>query len=441
MRNTNEKIARAAHIKPRTAGTSNEISFSVLDAASQGLNTSFPNSDNYGKTVEFAGRKDVASDVSRETSDDYVFRRSSAEVSAPAQTREFEAFGGNGKPQWYPPRNAYATEYAQQQPYGSGGIGSRAVDEGEIERRKKSRRRNKILVTAVASVVCVAVVLGAAWAWHTQVTNQQNYESKLVEALRQIDSADDVVMTLDELVNDPFADGNATKRKTVSIGLNDAKEKLSSAAEEAKAASEGLDDGQARQAANEAVSSITARQTMLETGSQLMSASQDAISGTEAFAEAWNKVLEADDIVREASKLTSSSETEASKAKYEEALLAFRNSRSKIAEVQMKYSQVSLSEILTYIDKRIESMGYAIASDNALIDKDKEEAVTQNDNYNKAETEASNLALSLPSHPEQLYRSAYSEKNSETLKSYKAARSQAGTSDTVIREYLGAEGK
>ena len=441
MRNTNDKIARAAHIKPRTAGTSNEISFSVLGAASQGINASSSSSENYGKTVEFAGRKDIVSDVSRETSDDYVFRKASAAMSAARQASSSDMYGGNNEPGWYPPQKTYAAGYSQQQSHSSGAMSNRSIDESEIERRKKSRRRNRIIVTVAASIVCVAVVLGAAWAWHTQVTSQQSYESKLVEALRQIDSADDVVMTLDELVNDPFADGNATKRKTVSIGLNDAKEKLSSAVEEAKSASEGLDDGQARQAANEAVSSITARQTMLETGSQLMSASQEAISGTEAFAEAWNKVLEADDIVREASKLTSSSETEASKAKYEEALLAFRSSRSKIAEVQMKYSQVSLSEILTYIDKRIESMGYAIASDNALIDKDKEEAVTQNDNYNKAETEASNLALSLPSHPEQLYRSAYSENNSETLKSYKAARSQAGTSDTVIREYLGAEGK
>ena len=441
MRNHNEKIARAAHIKPRTAGTSNEISFSVLDAAKQGQDVSAPKRDNLVWNNGAAGRNQVASDVSRETSEDYLFAKpaitTEAKSSSPSETASFQP----GIPVY-----SHSSFAGRQNGSFDGFDGSTSAsftlsDRDEISRRKRARKRNRAALIAVAAVACVVIVLGVAWVWHSQVSAQQNYESKLVEALRLIDESDDVVMAIDDLVNEPFADNNQAKRKTVTMGISDAREHLNKALGEAKEASSGLSEGTAKQAANETVTSVTSRLSMLETGEKLLNASQDAMDGTSAYSEAWNRVLAADEIVREASKLTSSSETEQSKAKFEEALSTFQDARTKVSNVYRKYSQVDLNDVLTYIDMRIEAMGYAIASDKALIEKNKEEAVAQNDKYNEAEKNAAGSALSLPAHPEQLYRNAYSSNYSDTLKSYRASRSQAGTSDSVIREYLGAEGK
>ncbi len=441
MRDHNDKIARAAHIKPRTAGTSNEISFSVLHAASQGVDNTPTGRATRGRSGESPDQLDADFDVSRETSDDYIFRQSLPSVKAPKESASKTASFEPSLPIYSDPRLSSSHTNIPSAFNGNSSAGMQMPDLDEIARRKKHRKRSRILVGAAFAVACVVVVLGIAWVWHSQVSAQQSYESKLVEALRQIDESDEVVMAIDDLVNEPFSDDNQTKRKTVSSGISDAKERLKAAEDQAKEASSGLNDGLAKQAASEAISSIDARLSMLDSGQMLLKASQDAIDGTAAYNQAWDRVLAADDIVREAAKLTSSSETEESKAKYEEALATFEDARTKLANVQTKYQQVDLTDVLTYVDKRIEAMGYAIASDEALIAKEKEEAVTQNDNYNNTETEAATSALNLPAHPEQLYRSAYSNNTSETLKTYRAARSQAGTSDTVIREYLGAEGK
>ena len=75
------------------------------------------------------------------------------------------------------------------------------------------------------------------------------------------------------------------------------------------------------------------------------------------------------------------------------------------------------------------------------MERNKEEALAQNDLYNKAETEAATLASKLPSDMEKPFHDAYSERWSDLIKSYAAKRAEAGTSDAVIRDYLGAQGK
>ena len=63
MRRRDDKIARAAHIKERTHGTSNEISFSVLDAAKYKETT-----QRFSLRDLLADRKDTnTQSVSRET--------------------------------------------------------------------------------------------------------------------------------------------------------------------------------------------------------------------------------------------------------------------------------------------------------------------------------------------------------------------------------------
>ena len=51
------------------------------------------------------------------------------------------------------------------------------------------------------------------------------------------------------------------------------------------------------------------------------------------------------------------------------------------------------------------------------------------------------MAASLPSDPKQLIKDAYFNTWSEVIRSYGGQRAAAGTSDAVIRDYLGAQGK
>ena len=449
MKNHNEKIARAAHIKPRTEGTSNEISLSVLGAASQGVDVS-PSRHKGRKSLRKRDDKkqeksDFAFDVSRETSKAKVRKHTSSGA-------EMQDLGAEKSDCKEPEERVVALGYEEKRqlwqdtPSRAGYQGNRirptmprASVEEEVQRRKRARKRNKIILVGSVSAAIAVALIGIAWIWHMQVTEQQGYEAMLVDALRQINEADDVVMKLDDIMNDPFSSDSAGKRTEVIEAADRTRQVLNDAEKTAEVPSENLLDGQARQAANECIASINARQTMLSKGTELLTASEEAISGTNDYNSAWQIVLEADTLAKDASKLTSSDEVEESEAKYQESLARFQDAKSKMSEVQTKHPQVQLADVISYLDKRIESMGYAIDSNNALIDKDKEEAVAKNDAYNDAETQAANLALKLPAHPAELYQAAYSESNAATINSYKAARSQAGSSDTVIRAYLGAD--
>ena len=90
MRRRDDKIARAAHIKERTHGTSNEISFSVLDAAK------------YKETTRRFSLRDLLADrrdtntqsVSRET-DEHVSRETSTDDDG--NEKETTTYQLNGK--------------------------------------------------------------------------------------------------------------------------------------------------------------------------------------------------------------------------------------------------------------------------------------------------------------------------------------------------------
>ena len=94
MRRRDDKIARAAHIKERTHGTSNEISFSVLDAAKYKETT-----QRFSLRDLLADRRDMnTQSVSRETGE-HVSRETSNHRALAGSHAAGEAESGlNGNP-------------------------------------------------------------------------------------------------------------------------------------------------------------------------------------------------------------------------------------------------------------------------------------------------------------------------------------------------------
>ena len=112
--------------------------------------------------------------------------------------------------------------------------------------------------------------------------------------------------------------------------------------------------------------------------------------------------MKGDDLARQAAQLvteTTAENVEASKNKTKEALAAFDEAYQAFSDVQSTYASADFSQYFDYIGKRQESLGYAIASDDAILAKNKEEATAQNNAYNIADAEAAVLAKSLPEDP------------------------------------------
>ena len=435
MSRKNDKLARAAHIKARTVGTSNEISFSVLDAAKQAMDEGKP-SPSYSNWL--ALRSDAAKgaeDVSRETSsaeelrfgheeDELFSHKPCYEESRPGPSRE--NLDAARSPFDKESRAAYD---------------GRARIEQEIVRRKKRRKRARLATVSAFALGIVVVTFTGAWLWYSDVTDQNRYENLLADAVDRVTAADTVVMALDDAVANPFSDDVSSKRDTVDSGLSEARSNLASADGLAREASSGLRDPNKKSAAGETVSTVGARQEMLTLGVQLVDAADEAKGKIDLFHQAWAKVTAGDDVTREASKLVESDDPASSRSKTKDASNLFQAGKSGLEQLQQDCPDVSLAPFISYVEKRIEAAGYAVACDDALIERDKETAEEQNEAYNNAEAQAASMAKALPTYPEQLFHEMYSTRNAERISAYETQRSQAGTCDAAIREFLGAENK
>ena len=445
MRRRDDKIARAAHIKARTHGTSNEISFSVLDAAKYKETT-----QRFSLRDLLAGRIDArAHSVSRETGE-HVSRETSkhgtltgshvAEGTARKRRSGFK-FKSKTAKQARRKRTAHSAGYVEKSASQTPAVAKRMSLEQEIARRKARRRKGRIVAVSTVVAASLAIVSVGVWAWHCRVTEQQGYESELMDALGLVSEADETILQIDAIVDNPFAEESDGKRQEVISSVEQTKQLLADADVRARNVSEKLSDPFVREVANQTVISISARQGMIAQGMHLVEASEDAEQEAKECDAAWQVVLDADAQVREATKLAGRNEVDASKEHTVEAKRLFSDGRKQLEALQAECSTADFSKLIEYVEKRIDAMDLAVQSDEALSEKNKEEAIARNDAYNAAEEEAATMAASLPSDPKQLIKDAYFAAWAEVIKTYAGQRATAGTSDAVIRDYLGAQGK
>lgn len=436
-----DKITRAAHIKKHTRGTSNEISFSVLDAAKNALDGDGNDKQKHGPgriaLFTLPGRhKKPAPTPTKErglplSTGDFV------SVDDSASTSKMGALPSAARP-------TSQTEKSSPAPLAVVPAKPKRSPEEEIARRKARRRLSKWLAVAVIVVVSIGLLGAGGMYLYRDYQSQQGHVAVLDDALSLVKEADETIQQLDEVVTDPFAKGSEEQRTAIQAQLEAVEQKLQDADEKARAVSLELNGAREKEAANQAVAGIAARFTLVEQGQLLMNAATEAQSAAEGVDAAWKTVLEGDDLARQAAQLvteTTAENVEASKSKTNEALAAFDEAYAAFLDVQATYPQADLTQFVDYIAKRQESLGYAIASDDAILAKNKEEATAQNNAYNIADAEAATLAKALPDDPSSIVDEAFEDATSDVAKAYSTARLQARSADAFISDYLGAGSK
>lgn len=141
-----------------------------------------------------------------------------------------------------------------------------------------------------------------------------------------------------------------------------------------------------KEAANQAVVAIEARLDMADLGGQIAADAAAASGAAGAAKEAWDLLLKADALAREAALMvveTTDENVTASLDKTNQALELFRQADDRFAQAADRYPAADFSPYRTYLAKRIEAMGYAVAADEAFLAKNKEETIAQNDAYNR----------------------------------------------------------
>ena len=427
-KNRHTKLSHAAHIKRHTEGTSNELSFSVLDAAKNAADAE-GGRDGKAKVPRFGGISLFTLPGKKKThstpqKDEMIALSSRGPVGMGSQPTT--VFSG--------PTDA--PKAAPSAPY------EPPVD--EIARRKTRRRiRNALAIAAMIVTVIGLAGAGASFLYkeHTAHTERMSH---LERALSDLTSADEIILEMDELINGKVDDGTEEKVTTVKQKLPDATALLDSAEQAVQAADSEANPSQEKEAVVRARAAIAARREMIEQGPLIMDAAVAAHRASEIVEAAWAEVVGADSLAREAAELiadTTMENVQASKEKTEEANELFNDALAQLRAGESAYQGTDLSDQIEYVETRIAAMGYAIASDDAILAFNKEEAAAQNDAYNEADREAAELAKGLSDRPSELIHSTYLRDIEQPSKLYGEARSKAETADAFIRDYLGSNGK
>lgn len=455
MRKKGDKLAHAAHIKRHTAGTSNEISFSVLDAArnaldekgSAGRDAHIPRFGGVSLFTLPARRKKPAGTPTKEqglplsTGDFVSVEPPKPQISYLSETPSdsLSAFSSSERPataRSKPSEESFEKSCAQP-------VERPPLSPEEEVARRKARRRLSKMVAAVAIVLITGAiaVAGGRYLYHDYQQYQDGIKS-LNDTLRLVAETDEAIKELDNFVADPFAAGSRAACEDLRSSLPEIEEKLAQADERARALSVSLRESQGKEAAHQAVATISARNTLVDQGYQIIDAADRAYGAIDQARKAWDVLLSADALARESSELvkdTTPENVQMSMAKANESLEKFEEAEASFAEARSLYPAADFAAFADYIAKRKEALGDALASDEAILAKDKDAATERNDAYNAADAEAAERAKDLPDDPSDPVVDAFAAEVEQLGKAYSTARLQAGTADAFIRDYLGTE--
>ena len=373
------------HLKKNTAGTSNELSFDVLDAARN----------------ELDGKKGKSSKIS------------------------------------------FGIKLPKASQGSSEGIGatSTLTAQDEVNKRKEKRRKSVWRRRLIVAVLLVALAVGVGMFAHGIYSERQDFAGRFNDLVSEFVETDKTLVEVDKLMLAPLDEQAADERKRVAESLEGVIQRLRVVDEKAQELAQITRDEQAGSAVARIREAANARIGMAETASSAFEISREAVVQTALAKDIWEEVLDADQLARravdQANEAYDYATTQQAQDLVEQAKDAFEDARSRLAQLESACPGLSLSAQLAYVDKRIEALGYALSTGEALMAGDRQTATVNNDAYNRADQEAARMAASLPLSLTEPVGQSFKMRMDELLSTYSHARETVSESDAVIRDYLG----
>ena len=463
-------ITKGAHLKEHTAGTSNELSFDVLDAARRQLDDKNfdPNAVKVKTPRKGVGMISLLFSKVHFTKESIGNGQTKAKSGSPTTANTSEAKdpktstlfpGKRVKTEDTPKRKSAAAEQRQsrkaaraearalakrqkQERYDSKHSLSRAANAApysnesaqvEVERRKKIRHRRRVRLAATAVAACV-VAAGLAGNYAYQRYRLYNDQSELINH--------ESVVQLDSLIGDPMAEVKNDTWMELERNLPAAESHLESARDTSNDLLPVLGEGDMQIVVGQIIDACDARQVMIDSGKSIFEAAEETNGTSDSVAQIWADVLQADSVARDGVALLSAGSLDDSmasaKEKLHEAAASFQNARYELQQLENANANLDLSKLTEYLDKRLEALDYASATAQALLDRNKSEATSQAKLYNEADSAAVKLAAALPTDLSEPVKAAFEKDIEDLRKKYDDARYAASAADDRIRDYLGA---
>ncbi len=373
-------INDAGHIKKNTRGTSNEISFSVLDAMKNSV-------------------EDDAADDEMPLGRISLFTLGNKKDSPATPTK--------GAQITMPGAGRGATK--------SGSAFSSGVLSAEASMRKKQRKRSKraLIIIVVLIAICVIAIVGtfAVHGIQSQMSQADRMRVAIEGASGYLDQLSDFKALLDAAEHDPIEQlassdftekateaidetaGHLAKLRTVKTQIEDLKEGLFSPAESENA--------------NQTLSNINEYTNLLERGSATLKQVSQVVSAYQEAVEYQTLILEADTLVREAIEISNTANDDAfrqalekSREAFEKLAVARDTAEALIAQTKELFATAPINGMdssqliqpfVDYANLRIQAQDFAIAADEAFLAKNSAKLIEANDGYNALETQAAEL--------------------------------------------------
>lgn len=415
-----KKINHALHIKSHTQGSSNEISFSVLDAAREARDA-----------AERGGNR-----------------------GAEAGGVSLFTLGRGKKPRPTPEKGQHIVL-----PEGTPRLPARATSaprSAAVVARDRTPLRYIPFVVGICVVIALVLTIGQTF--FQMRSYQSDLRGGLSAQITQINRADEVLIPFDTLVMSQYDTAHFTKttaNQDVSMldqltetyrglvgDIAPVYSELKEAIGEVEAVQPSLSDNSDKEAAHQALVAAQSRLNMLDTGVAIVDEALMATEAYEAARQGWNDIIAADAAVREATALLqdmTEDNVRASIDKTNTALTLLNRAADSFTMAQDSYPGLDLGVFDQYVAKRIESQQAALSADQAYLDRNKELLSQENERYNALEQEAADLAQGLGDDPDVVVVSFYHTAIAEDVEFYEAERLKAGNADTFLRNYLGSD--
>ena len=374
------------HIKQHTAGSSNELSFDVLDAA----------------------RKDLDTKKRKKSSGPLVLR---------------------------PPRMSDASDESFHAASGRSSL----AGQDEVARRKHNRKVRHARLWILVFAIAVVLVGAAAYVGYGHYNRMHDFRDRFESVVNYIVIADKYVPDVEEFMNSPF-DASKARREEITTMIGESRQAAEVVKHQEETVRPFAVSDRDSTALEQVVLACDARMKMMQAAQRAVEVANASATETSEVNAIWNSVVKADQAARAASAQANKAATEddirEAKKQTQEVKELFEAAYEQLVAIDGKSGDLNLSQHLSYLETRIRSFDHALATSDALVKGDKEKAQYENEAYNAVEREAASIAKDLPVSLDETVEDSFEEDMKACQDDYQAARDAAIEADSIVREYL-----
>lgn len=419
------------HIKRHTVGTSNEISLDVLDAKRERLDSRKSRKGGKGFLLDFRpkpgeSKLEKGTQVSGE----------GASSSTKTQTRGAHAgavaLESNGR------KKAKKSSVSRS---ASTGASNPLMPIDEVMSRKRARRKNTMRKYVIGIGVAAIAVAVIAFIGVRSYQAQQEFRGMFEHVVQTAASSDSYMVEIDAAMNDPLGattDESRSMLRKKAVAVTSVADSTINEANKLSGSARADQDGIAL---DELTEGAHGRKNMVGLAMEAFSVADQASATRTAATAAWDMVVSADssarDAVSRANKVTTASELAETTAALRQASDEFGAALAQLQGLESTVDGLDLSKQREYLQKRIDALGYAIATNEALAAGDRQTAAEQNELYEESDLASADLAKSLPPSIEVVVDDVYRTQVLAIQARYDKERERVSTADSRVRHYLG----